>query len=85
MVSYTLLHSSKSLLESVHSTKTLKEKRLKVNVCVICEMLEKNKIQSIYWCPSNRQLADCLTKSLASSSKLMSVLKRESGVLKPLD
>ena len=48
-------------------------------------MLEKNEIQSINWCPSNGQLADCLTKSLASSTKLMSVLKRESGILKPLD
>ena len=52
---------SKSLLESVHSTKTLKEKRLKVDVCVIREMLEK-KNESINWYPSNRQLADCLTK-----------------------
>ena len=75
----------KSLLESVHSTKTLKEKRLKVGACVIREMLEKKEIESIYWCPSNRQLADCLTKSSASSTKLMSVLKRESGILKPLD
>ena len=76
---------SKLLLESVHSTKTLKEKRLKVDVCVIREMLEKKEIESINWCPSNRQLADCLTKSSASSTKLMSVLKRESGILKPLD
>ena len=68
---------SKSLLESVHSTKTLKEKRLKVDVCVIREMLEKKEIESINWCPSNRQLADCLTKSSASSTKLMSVLERE--------
>ena len=30
---------SKLLLESVHSTKTLKEKRLKVDVCVIRETL----------------------------------------------
>ena len=76
---------SKLLLESVHSTKTLKEKRLKVDVCVILEMLEKKEIESINWCPSNRQLADCLTKSSVSSTKLMSVLKRESGILKPLD
>ena len=35
---------SKSLLDSVHSTKTLKEKRLKVDVCIIREMLEKTKL-----------------------------------------
>ena len=76
---------SKSLIGSVHSTKTLKAKRLKVDVCVIRKLLEKKEIESINWCPSNRQLADCLTKSSASSTKLMSVLKRESGILKPLD
>ena len=40
---------SKSLVESVHSTEILKEKRLKVDVCVICEMLEKKEIESINW------------------------------------
>ena len=33
----------KSLLDSVHPTKTLKEKRLKVDVCIIREILEKKK------------------------------------------
>ena len=35
------------LLESVYSTKSFKEKRLKVDFCVIREMLEKKEIQSI--------------------------------------
>ena len=48
-------------------------------------MLEKKEIQSINLCSSNRQLADCLTKSSASCTKLMSVLKTESGKVKPLD
>ena len=52
---------------------------------VIHEMLEKKGIESINWCPSNRQLADCLTKLSASSTKLMNVLQRESGTLKPFD
>ena len=34
---------SKSLLDSVHSTITLKEKRLKVDVCYIRKMLEKKQ------------------------------------------
>ena len=38
---------SKSPLESVHSTKNLKEKRIKVDVCIIREMLEKKEIESI--------------------------------------
>ena len=54
----------------MHSTKTLKEKRLKVDACVIREMLEKKKeISSVNLCTSETQLADCLTKATASPSK----------------
>ena len=71
---------NKSLLDSVHSTKTLKEKRLKVDVCIIREMLEKNEISLINWCTSQKQLADCLTKATSSPTKLINILKRDSGL-----
>ena len=35
---------NKLLLDSLYSTKILKEKRLKVDVCIIREMLEKKKL-----------------------------------------
>ena len=71
---------NKSLLDSLYSTKTLKEKRLKVDVCIIREMIDKKEVESVNWCPSNKQLADCLTKATSSSSKLLSVLSNESGI-----
>ena len=43
---------NKLLLDSLHSTKTLKEKRPKVDVCIIREMLEKKEISSLNWCTS---------------------------------
>ena len=52
------LTDNKSLLESIHCANTLKETRLKVDVCIIREMLEKNEIRSINWCASEKQLAD---------------------------
>ena len=73
---------NKSLLDSLYSTKNLKEKRLKVDVCIIREMLDKKEIESINWCSSEKQLADCLTKASASCTKLISVLHEESGMLK---
>ena len=75
---------SKPLLDSAHSTKTLKEKRLKVYVCIIREILEKNEISSINWCVSEKQLADCLTKATSSPNKLISILKRERGPSKSI-
>ena len=73
---------SNSLLDSVHSTKTLKEKWLKVDVCITREMFEKNEISLINWCVSEKQLADCLTKEISSPTKLTSVLKRDNGLSK---
>ena len=52
---------NKSLLDSVYFTKTLKEKRLKVDVCIIREMLQKKVISSVNWCTSKIKLVDCLT------------------------
>ena len=74
---------SKSLLDSLHSTNTLKEKRLKVDVCIIREMLEKTpENSSINSCASEKQLADCLTKATSPPNKLISIFKRDSGLSK---
>ena len=68
---------NKSLVDTINSTKTLTEKRLKVEVCIIREMIEKQEVKSVSWCDSNSQLADCLTKVGDSSEKLLHVLNGE--------
>ena len=78
------LTDNKSLLDSVHSTKTLKEKRLLVDICIIRDMLQKKEISSVNWCTSKAQLRDCLTKPTASPSRLISVLHRECDIIKNL-
>ena len=49
---------TKSLVDSIFSTKTLTEKRLKMDICIIRDMLSKNEVYSIEWCKSEAQLAD---------------------------
>ena len=66
---------NKSLVEMVNSTKTLTEKKLKVHICIIREMIEKHEVKQISWCDSSSQLADCLTKAGASCQKLLCVLQ----------
>ena len=65
----------KSFVVTVNSTKTLTEKQLKVNICMIREMIEKHEVKQISWCDSSSQLADCLTKAGASCEKLLRVLQ----------
>ena len=54
--------NNKSLVDTINSTKTLTEKRLKVDVCR--EMIEKQEVKIVSWCDSSSQLADCLKKVL---------------------
>ena len=72
---------NKSLVDSIFSTKTLTEKRLKIDICIIRDMLSKNEVYSIEWCKSEAQLVDCLTKGTASNTKFLNVLKNRSGLL----
>ena len=76
-----LLLDNKSLVDTINSAKSLREKRLKVDVCIIREMIEKQKVKSDLWCDSSLQLADCLTKVGTSSEKLLHVLKGEDRLI----
>ena len=53
-----------------------------MDVCIIREMLDKKEVECVNWCPSEKQLADYLTKATDASTKLISVLNGESGMLK---
>ena len=72
----------KILLDSVYSTKPLKEKKLKMDVSIIQEMLDKKATEFINWSSTEKQLVDCLRKASTSCTKLISVLNGESGMLK---
>ena len=54
---------NRSLFDSVHSTKTLTDKRLKMAICILREMLYKKTIKDIRWVESKYQLADWSDKA----------------------
>ena len=63
-----------SVFNAVHSMTALLDKRLRVDVAILREMIGKGKIKKVIWVPTNDQLADCLTKRGSSPSKLLQVL-----------
>ena len=71
----------KSLNDTINSTKTLPEKQLQQNVCIIRETIEKQEVKQITWCDSRSQLADCLTKVGASCNKLIRVIQGDGKLL----
>jgi hypothetical protein len=64
---------NKSLVESLHSTKNVDDKQLRINVAVLRDMIEKKDI-AVSWVQSAKQLANALTKRGADASLLLSVV-----------
>ena len=54
------------LIEVIKSTKLVADKRLRIEIASIKEMLDKGEICSITWLKCNEQITNCLTKRGAS-------------------
>jgi len=67
---------NRSLCDAVRSNKSVTEKRLRLEISNIKDMLSTGQIKEIKWAESEKQLADCLTKKGASPYHMMSVLEK---------
>ncbi len=64
---------NRSLLQSIQSTHMVEEKRLRIDISIVKECVERDNV-SIHWVPGKRQLANCLTKMAASTYELLEVI-----------
>ena len=65
---------NQSLHDKLHSTKQVKEKRLRIILAGTEESLKRRNIKKILWISNKCELADCLTKKGASYECLMHCL-----------
>ncbi|ESO90517.1 hypothetical protein LOTGIDRAFT_164106 [Lottia gigantea] len=63
-----------SLVDAVNSTKQVNDKRLRLEISSIKELLQSGQISNIIWSETKAQLADCLTKKGASPYYLLKTL-----------
>ncbi|GAB1599883.1 hypothetical protein Ahia01_000265800 [Argonauta hians] len=70
-----VIADSKSLKDCLSTSKTLEDKRLKVDICVVRDYVKKKEIHQLCWISTEKQLADSLTKSGANPAKLLQVLQ----------
>lgn len=61
---------NRSLVEALCSYKMVEDKRLRIDISVLRDMLEKNELKEVLWVDTSQQLADCLTKRGASTERL---------------
>ena len=67
---------NKSLWENVHSTKSVSEKRLRIDLACLKQMLEYHELSTIKWVNSCNQLSDCFTKRGVCTRKLLETLEQ---------
>ena len=70
----TCFTDSKGLYDAVNTTNTINDKRLRIEMAIVREMVENSEI-ALQWIKKGYQLADVFTKSGASSELLIEVLK----------
>jgi len=64
-----------SLFDALKSTMQVSEKRLRLEISNIRELIQLGQIESVKWIDTTCQLADCLTKKGASCVHLLRVLQ----------
>ena len=74
---------NKGLVEAVHSTRLVDDKRLRITIGAMKELLDSGEVSSVIWIPGNVQIVNCMTKKGASGYQLRSVV--ESGRITPTD
>ena len=80
-VPITAVVDSKCLHDAIYSTKLVEDKRLRIDIGALKQLIAQNKLAEIKWCASDKQLANVLTKHGASPAQLLEVLRQ--GSLRP--
>ena len=65
---------SKQLYEAAYSLRAIEDKRLRIEMAIIREMLRKREISSLMKIDTKENISDCLTKLGASSIRLLEAL-----------
>ena len=74
-VSITAYTDNKSIIEALHSTKLVDDKRLRIDIAAMKETLDNKEVKNILWCKGANQLANCMTKQGASGFPLLKILQ----------
>ena len=69
---------SKSLWDSIYNTKQCEERLLRNSIASIKQMIELEMVRSVKWVPTDKQLADCMTKKGKKADWLLKVASRNS-------
>ena len=70
-----VITDNKSLHEAAHTTTSVKNRRLQIELSALRDVITKGEITEFRWVNGTHQVANLLTKNGASSDKLLDILK----------
>ena len=70
---------NRDVVDAVYSTKSVDDRRLRIDISSLKEFILNEEISSIRWCPGSIQLANGMTKQGAKVDSLLNIL--QTGVL----
>ena len=66
---------SKNLRDAVYTSRNVDDKRHKIDICALRDMLRREEVYAVEWVKSECQLADALTKNGVNATKLINSLQ----------
>ena len=66
---------NKSCVEALFSTHQVEDKRLRIEIGEIKEMIDRKVVKDISWVPGSAQIADALTKAGASGLRILEIVQ----------
>ena len=69
---------NKSCVESIKSTSQVDDKRLRIEIGELKELIHDKQVNEISWVPGSAQVADTLTKQGASGLMLLDIIQKGS-------
>ena len=73
-IQISVLTDNRSLTDAAHSTTTVSNKRLQIELAVLRNMIQSGELNEFRWVPGESQVANALTKAGASSDFLLDIL-----------
>lgn len=69
-----IMCDNRSLVDAVHSSTAVQNKRLQIEISVLREMIKRSEIEEFRWVPTDIQVANSLTKAGCSNKLLYQIL-----------
>ena len=77
-ISISVISDNKSLVDAAHTSTSIENKRLQIDVSILREMIDNKDIQQFRWIETKYQVANALTKNGTPSDYLLKVLRGSS-------